>query len=178
MVKKVNYQVLRSIDKVELRKYPKLLLATVTGLDENEAFNLLFNYITGSNRTQQKVEMTAPVISSQKIEMTAPVISTVSAMSFVMPEKFNINTVPTPNNPRVMIEEVQGSTIAVLRFSGHTNTNVVNRYKNELLTVLKKNNIKPTGDPFLMRYNSPFMPGFLRRNELGIKVVDKARNIK
>ena len=76
MVKKVDYQVLRSIEKVEIRKYPKLLIATVMGLSDNDAFSLLFNYISGSNKKNQKVDMTAPVLTSEKIEMTAPVIST------------------------------------------------------------------------------------------------------
>jgi hypothetical protein len=41
----------------------------------------------------------------------------------------------------------------------------------ELLRVLKENGISTRGSPFLMRYNSPFAPGFLRRNEVGVEVV-------
>ena len=160
MVKKVEYQVLKSLENVEIRKYPKLLLATVNGLNDNDAFNLLFKYITGSNRTNQKLEMTAPVISSSKV------------MSFVMPEKYNINDIPQPTNPRVTIEERQSSKIAVIRVKGNASTKDVTRFQNELLNILSKNNIKTQGKPFLMRYNSPFMPGFFRRNEIGINVLD------
>ena len=172
MVKKVEYQVLRTIDKVEIRKYPKLLLASVSDLSDNDAFSLLFNYISGSNQKDQKVDMTAPVLTSEKIEMTAPVFSSKSKMSFVMPAKFTIHNIPKPSNPNVKIEELPAAKLAVIRFKGYTRQKDVNKYKNALLNVLAQNNIKTEGEPVLMRYNSPFAPGFIRRNEIGIKVVD------
>jgi hypothetical protein len=170
MVKKVEYQVLKTIDKVEFRKYPKLLLATVTGLSDNDAFGILFNYITGSNRNSEKVDMTAPVITSEKIEMTAPVISSDRKMSFVMPTKYSISNVPKPNNPQVIIEELPEATLAVIRFKGYAGVKDVEKYKAELLKVLSEQKIKTEGEPVLMRYNSPFAPGFIRRNEVGAKV--------
>jgi hypothetical protein len=171
MVKKVEYQVLKTIEKVEFRKYPKLLLATVVGLSDNDAFGVLFNFITGSNRAKEKVEMTAPVITSEKIEMTAPVISSDRKMSFVMPTKYNISNVPKPNNPQVIIEELPAATLAVIKFKGYAGEKDVEKYKAELLNVLSKNEIKTVGEPVLMRYNSPFAPGFIRRNEIGVKVI-------
>ena len=171
MVKKVDYQVLRTIDKVEIRKYPKLLLATVSGLSDNDAFGILFSFITGSNRKAQKIDMTAPVLTSEKIEMTAPVISSENKMSFVMPEKFTLDSVPKPNNPRVTIEELPAAKLAVIRFKGYAKQKDVDKYKTELLDILVKHNIKTDGEPVLMRYNSPFAPGFMRRNEVGIKIM-------
>ncbi len=172
MVKKVEYKVLRTIDNIQLRKYPKLLLATVSGLPDNDAFGILFNYITGSNRSSERVDMTAPVLTSEKIEMTAPVISSENKMSFVMPKNFSIDNIPKPNNPKVIIEELPAAKLAVLRFKGYARQKDVNKNKNELLTVLAQNNIKTEGEPILMRYNSPFAPGFMRRNEIGIRVIE------
>jgi effector-binding domain-containing protein len=171
MVKKVEYQLLKTIDKVEIRKYPKLLLATVFGLSDNDAFGLLFNYISGSSQSKRKVEMTAPVFTSEKIEMTAPVISSDKKMSFVMPTKFSNDNIPKPNNSQVKIEELPAAELAVIRFKGYAHQKDVNEYKNKLLSVLAKNNFKTDGEPVLMRYNSPFATGFIRRNEVGIKVV-------
>ena len=172
MVKKVQYQVVKTIDRVEVRKYPRLLLATVTGLPDNDAFGVLFNYITGSNHRSEKVDMTAPVITSEKIEMTSPVISTDRKMSFVMPAKYNLSNIPKPNNPQVIIEELLAQKLAVIRFKGYAGEKDVNKYKSELLSVLSQNNIKTAGEAVLMRYNSPFAPGFLRRNEIGIRIKD------
>jgi hypothetical protein len=172
MVKKVEYQILRTIGNVEVRKYPKLLLATVVGLSDNDAFGVLFNYITGSNRSSVKVDMTAPVITSEKIEMTAPVLSSNQKMSFVMPLNYTLSNIPKPNNPQVIIEELPAQKLAVIRFKGYAGQRDVNKYKSELLKVLGKNNIKTDGEPVLMRYNSPFAPGFMRRNEVGVSVID------
>ena len=52
---------------------------------DDAGFNLLFAYISGSNKPREKIPMTAPVITSQKIPMTAPVVSDAGSMSFVMP---------------------------------------------------------------------------------------------
>ncbi len=171
MVKKVDYQVIRSIGNVEIRKYPKLLLATVSGLTDNYAFGILFKYITGSNRKNKKAEMTTPVITSEKIEMTAPVISSENKMSFIMPADFTISNIPKPINPQVIIEELPSANLAVIRFKGYASPKDVNKYKKQLLRILAQNNIKTEGESILMIYNSPFAPGFIRRNEVGIRVL-------
>ena len=92
-------------------------------------------------------------------------------MSFVMPAKFSIDNIPKPNNLQVTIEELPAVELAVIRFKGYARQKDVDKYKNELLEVLAQNNIKTHGEPVLMRYNSPFAPGFIRRNEVGIKVL-------
>jgi hypothetical protein len=135
MVKKVGYQVVKSIDNVEIRKYPKLLLATVSGLQDNDAFSLLFNYISGSNRKAEKVEMTAPVLTSQKIDMTAPVISSRSKMSFVMPANYTFENIPKPNNPKVVLQELPPTKMAVIRFKGYAKQKDVKKHENELLNI-------------------------------------------
>lgn len=40
----------------------------------------------------------------------------------------------------------------------------------ELIKTLQNNNIETKGQPFLMRYNDPWTPPFLRRNEVAIEV--------
>ena len=172
MVKKVDYLVLKTIENVELRNYPKLLLATVSGQSDSDAFGILFNYITGSNHKTQKIDMTAPVITSEKIEMTSTVILEKNKMSFVMPQKFTLENIPKPNNPQITVEELPAAKFAVIRFKGYTRQKDVEKYNAELLTFLARNNIKTEGEPVLMRYNSPFAPGFMRRNEVGIKILD------
>ena len=89
-----------------------------------------------------------------------------------MPPRFNISNIPKPNNPRVIIEKREAAKIAVIRFRGYANSKDVDRFSDELLSMLKKNHIKTVGGTFLMRYNSPFAPGFIRRNEVGIKLLD------
>jgi DNA gyrase inhibitor GyrI len=170
MVEKVSYEVIKKIDDVEIRKYPKIILAVVEGYEGDSGFNLLFNYISGNNKTKKQIQMTAPVITSEKIPMTAPVISKEDYMAFVLPPTYNKETVPVPTNLEVKIENQPEKTLAVLRFSGKTSRKKVEKQIEKLFALLKNNNIKIINEPILMRYNSPFAPGFLRRNEVAVEI--------
>lgn len=172
MVEKANYDILKKINVVEIRKYPKMLLAIVEGYTGDSGFNLLFNYITGHNKTQKKIPMTAPVITSEKIPMTAPVITRADFMAFVLPSFYSTETVPMPLNSEVKIKVQPEKIYAVLRFSGRTSKNHVQKQIEKLSLILINQNIKIKDEPILMRYNSPFTPGFLRRNEIAIEIND------
>ncbi|MDD4307741.1 MAG: heme-binding protein [Thermoplasmata archaeon] len=171
MVETVKFDVLRKIGDVEIRQYPEILLATVTGIEDDSSFGILFNYISGQNRSRKKVPMTSPVISSEKISMTAPVISNGRFFTFVLPDNYTLETVPKPDDSRVTIHLQPARKFAVLRFSGKANAAAVERESGKLLKSLSDNGIPTRGDIFLMRYNSPFAPGFMRRNEVGIEIV-------
>ncbi len=170
MVEKVKYKIIKNINDIEIRKYPELILAVVEGNEENNEFGLLFNYISGNNKTQKKIDMTAPVITSEKIKMTAPVITQKNYMAFVMPSIYTKDTIPTPLNPEIKIKIEPERILAVLRFSGYATKNKIERYKEKLIFELKSHNIKIKNDPILMRYNSPFAPGFIRRNEIAVEI--------
>lgn len=170
MVEKVQYEVAKKIKDVEIRKYPKMIFAVVEGYADDNGFSVLFNYISGHNTAQQKIPMTAPVITSEKIPMTAPVITKYKYMAFVFPSFYTKETVPIPKNTEVKIKIQKEKTFAVLRFSGKTSNIRVQQRIQQLLHVLKTNNIPVKNDPILMRYNSPFAPGFLRRNEVAVEI--------
>ena len=168
MVEKAEYTVVRAIGSVEIREYPTLIVARVEG-HRDGAFNILFKFITGNNRQRAEVAMTAPVIS-ESIEMTAPVLSEAESMSFVMPKKFKLDTVPEPLDERVKIVEVPGRYLGVLRFSGRWNGSIFERRSGELLEVLEGAGMKTRGSVFSMLYNPPYTPWFMRRNEVAVEV--------
>jgi hypothetical protein len=174
MVEHVRYDVVKKMDTVEIRRYPKILLATVKGMPDNEAFSILFEYIAGKNRSSKNIQMTAPVISSEhspeKIPMTVPVVSGRNSFSFVMPSSYSVYTIPEPADSRMVIEDVPERLVAVITFRGRTGPRTVQKRTEALLGVLKRHSIQPRDEPFLMRYNPPFTPGFLRRNEIGVQV--------
>ena len=170
MVEIAGYEEAGRTGEVEFREYPELILASVTGQGDNSAFGRLFSYISGENRTRKKLSMTAPVITSQKIEMTAPVISDTSSFSFVMPLKYRLEEIPEPLDSRVRIQRIPARRLAVIRFKGYARKKSVNEVKSRLLSILQNKGITTTGEPFLMRYNSPWTPGFMRRNEIGIEI--------
>lgn len=176
MAEKVQYEVVKKIDNMEVRQYPSIILATVEGDQDNSAFRILFDYIQGNNRTRKKVPMTAPVISSERIPMTAPVVSGEDAFSFVLPDNMTMDTAPIPDDKRIKIHSIPKRTLAVLQFSGRVNDRLLSRKNEELFSILKNNRINFKGHPFLMRYNSPFMPAPFRRNEVAIEIVDMENN--
>ncbi|HOX36141.1 MAG TPA: heme-binding protein, partial [Methanoregulaceae archaeon] len=164
------YTVTGTTGEIEFRHYPALVLATVDTADDNEGFSLLFDYISGSNKPREKIPMTAPVITAQKIPMTAPGVSDAASMSFVLPAGTTREATPDPLDSRVRIVTVPEREIAVIRFSGYAPPEDVEAATSRLQAGLKTSGIGTTGQPFLMRYDSPWTPGFLRRNEVAIGI--------
>jgi hypothetical protein len=168
MVESISYEVVKKLERVEIRKYPLMVAARVDGYGDG-GFNLLFNFISGKNSQRSKVAMTAPVVS-EKIAMTAPVLSEGGSLAFVMPEGYTLETTPQPVDGRVKIVEYPPRYLAALRFSGRWTARAFEARSGELLNELRKLGIEPKGEPFSMRYNAPFTPWFMRRNEVAVEV--------
>lgn len=169
MIETARYDVIIEEGAFELRRYPEMLVAQVDS-SVGSPFNRLFRYISGENKANTKISMTSPVITSEKIAMTSPVINASNSMAFVVPSKYNRETVPEPTDPEVTIKEVPERYIASVRFRGLAWKNEVEKQTNRLQMWLAEKEITSTGIPFLMQYNPPFIPGFLRRNEVGVEV--------
>ena len=171
MVQSVKYELVKKLGNVEIRHYPKIVIAKVSNL-EADSFGLLFRFISGNNMQKEKVKMTTPVVS-QEIKMTSPVLSDFSNqgyMAFVMPPDFSMYTTPLPLDSRVKIEEVPSRLVAVLRFSGSWSEAHFEEKTKELLQELTSAKMAIVGSVFTMLYNPPFTPSFLRRNEVAIEV--------
>ena len=170
----------------EVRSYPALVAAqvSVTGTRDEASsagFKLLAGYIFGGNTRRQSIAMTAPVVQakpdSQTIAMTAPVIQTAAPGSaeawtvrFIMPASFTLATLPTPNDARVQLLALPPARYAVVTFSGLANEDDVVKRTAELDTFMAEHALKAAGPPALARYNPPWTPWFMRRNEVQIPV--------
>lgn len=166
MVRSVPYEIVRHMGEAELRRYDDLVLATVYDLEEDESFELLFRYISGSNESGAKLPMITPVVT----RTANPAGSRPEGqMSFVLPVGVELGKAPKPNDPRVVLERKEGGFFAVMRFRGRAEEDDVGRMIEELLGELKEADFITDGRPFVMRYNSPFMPSFMRRNEVAVR---------
>ncbi|MEP6781792.1 MAG: heme-binding protein [Gemmatimonadaceae bacterium] len=163
-------------DAYDIRVYEPFLVAEVLveGTAESassEGFRLLAAYIFGANGGSLKLAMTAPVTQTAvKLPMTAPVTQSRDAggfrVRFVMPAGYTLNTLPAPNDSRVTLREVSEQRVAVLRYSGRwTEANYAERVA-ALRASLAADGLTPHGEPVLARYNAPYVPAFLRRNEV------------
>lgn len=184
------YQIVRSYDGFEVRRYPAHLLAEVIvdGTFEdagNRAFRYLFAYISGENQASQKVSMTAPVVQDVapgKISMTAPVLqqgvevqgddggTPMFRVAFVLPEGFTIENAPWPKNPNVHLRAVPESIAAVVRFSGRWSTLSYQRHLQSLRIALREAGLASIGTPRFARFDPPFKPWFLRHNEIVLDI--------
>jgi hypothetical protein len=181
-VEEAKYNVLREEDQFELREYESHILAEILVDGEfedagSEAFGRLFKYISGNNKQQQKVAMTSPVgqePSSQKIDMTSPVSQQEQdgkwIISFMMPASFTLKNTPEPKDVNVSIREVPVRLIAAVRYSGFWSEKNYLSNLAELQDWIANNRLIPVGKPIWARYNPPFMPWFLRRNEILVPV--------
>ena len=169
---------------IEVRSYPALVAAqvTVTGTrDEasNAGFKLLAGYIFGSNKRKQSIAMTAPVVQealgSEKIAMTAPVLQTSTpgqptswTVRFIMPKQYTLDSLPVPNDAKVQLLALPPSRFAVVTFSGLAREADVAARTAELNAFLASRSLQAAGAAALARYNPPWTPWFMRRNEVWV----------
>ena len=167
-----------------VREYPALVVAevTVAGTQDqaaNAGFRLLAGYIFGGNTPREKIAMTAPVVQQRSTEgeniaMTAPVTQSGKdgrwTVRFVMPSGYTLQTLPKPNDARVKLLELPPARVAVVRFSGLVSERDVERQTGLLREFMASKKLRAAGEPSLARYNPPWTPWFLRRNEVMLPV--------
>ncbi|MFM1895036.1 MAG: hypothetical protein RLZZ385_110 [Pseudomonadota bacterium] len=168
-LEKPSYTVVAEADGIEFRRYESYLVAETLVTDvadynaaANEGFRRLFDYISGDNQPADKIAMTAPVQQYRQDQGWL--------ISFMVPTKYRLADAPQPADPRVRIREVQGQLTAALRFSGRWTGRNIEAHRDQLLEQLAALGVTPTGDVASAAYNPPFMPPFMRRNEMLVPV--------
>jgi effector-binding domain-containing protein len=181
-IEEPQYRVLEKSGNFELRQYQSYIEAETLVEGDfsevgNEGFRRLVAYIKGENRKKQGIPMTAPVTqeaASEKIPMTAPVgqekVPGKWRITFVMPSSYTMSTLPEPLDPRISLVEIPGRLMAVIRYSGTWSQARYAAKERELREFIKEKSLKIVGEPLWARYNPPFVPWFLRRNEVMIPV--------
>jgi hypothetical protein len=179
------YSVVKKDGAVEIRDYQGYITAQVNvSSDYNKAlysgFMGLFNYISGKNTNRSKINMTAPVTQekrdvSEKIPMTAPVTSekiknNQYTISFIMAAKYTLDSLPVPEDKNITFNKIEPHRAAVISFSGRMDEVLANKKMAELGEWLDKNNMKPKSNFIMAQYNPPWIPGFMRKNEIIVEV--------
>ena len=160
-----QFDVITRTDDYEVRQYEPYVVAEVdvSGASaDNQAFRMLAGYIFGDNDKGEKMKMTAPVESREERQSTN--------YAFVMESKYTMSTLPAPVNERIRLTERPARIVAVRRFSGRWSDANIAKNERRLLTDLAASGVTTLGPVELARYNSPFTPWFLRRNEVMVPV--------
>ena len=181
-VEEAKYEVVKEDGRFEIRDYEPYILAEIVISNTlkqagNDAFRPLFRYISGANTKKSEIAMTAPVSqekASQKIPMTAPVSQEQAeegwAVSFMMPANTTLATLPKPDNDKIKLRTVAARRMASVRYSGTWSEKRYNKFLKKLEVWIKENELEVTGQPVWARYNPPFKPWFLRRNEILVPI--------
>jgi SOUL heme-binding protein len=169
MTEQQPYEVLQEYPDFELRRYPDHLVAeTEVGgpfeLAGNVAFPRLARYIGGRNRSSRKLAMTAPVVQEQDPRSRHYVVG------FVMPADVSAEDLPDPVDSRVHTRRLSTETAAALRFSGRWSRSSFEKHAAQLLAALDSAGLEVVGNPRYARFDPPWTPWFLRRNEVVVPV--------
>jgi hypothetical protein len=197
-IEEPKYTLISQKNGYEIREYGDYILAetTISGAENRheasrKGFSIIAGYIFGDNIKKDKISMTVPVnteestsekiamtapVNTEKIEMTMPVNtkeeadSAIYNVSFVMPSKYTLETLPEPNDKRVKLREVPAHKVAVRRFSWTTSESAFKKNEAELLKALSRDGVETVGAVNVARYNTPLTIPFMLRNEVHIEV--------
>ena len=178
MTEKQAYEVVRSFPEFELRRYAPHVVAEVlvrASFEDagNAAFRTLLGYISGQNRSSSKVAMTAPVLQRDSRSMLAPEPLDQArsgegeyAVAFVLPSSFTLANAPVPTSPEVQLRERPATLAAVRRYRGRWTASSFEEHRHALDRAVRTAGLTPVGPPRWARFDPPFMPWPLRRNEV------------
>ncbi len=163
-----KYEVIKSYDKFEIRRYEPALFSSVIlekkGYKENsgEGFRILAGYIFGGNESNEKIAMTSPV---------AMELGDTSKMMFMVPESYQLENLPTPNNSKIVFEKKEEKIMAAIQFSGWADDEKIEKYKLILINELEKEKLLTNGKFTFLGYNAPFELTN-RRNEVIVELIN------
>ena len=167
MTEQQRYTVIETLGReplVELRAYEACTVADVVvqGSVEraaNTGFGPLVSYISS-----HQLAMTAPVLQEP-----APGAGT-WLVSFVLPGGAAVDAYPAPADQRVTLRELPGHRALALRWSGRWTEQALARRSAELLQAAGAAGLTTVGPVRWARYDPPWTPAFMRRNEVIVTV--------
>ena len=166
-IERQKYRVVKAEKGFELRYYPPATFATVKSSAKSyrelssSGFRKIAGYIFGGNESSTKIAMTSPVhmdINEKE-----------SSMSFVMPSKYDLESLPKPNDAKVEIHETPGEYLAAIEFGGFANDASIRKHADELKQLLNGKGIKIIGNFRYLGYNPPYQI-IARKNEIVVAV--------
>ena len=170
MTQRQEFTVLRTYKDFELREYLPCVLAEVKvsaqySSASSIAFGSLFKYISKGNQGSQKIAMTAPVIAAQKPDKQR---DDEWYVSFVMPSGSTFGHLPHPNDPQVVLRELDKEICVAKSFRGRASEELSRKIVDQLRASAARENIALSDETRICRFDPPFKPGLLHYNEIVI----------
>ena len=160
------YKVTKVYDNFEIRNYESTLFTSVKHSTKNykesssKGFSILAGYIFGDNDKNEKIAITSPVAMTLEDSMT---------MLFMVPKKFEKETLPQPNQAEIVFKNEPAKTVAAITFNGWADDEKIERYKQDLKLALDTQKIPYTNRFYFLGYNAPYEV-FNRKNEVIVEL--------
>ena len=159
-----SYILIQKLGKnIEIREYPAQIWATVRGLEQDEAFNILSGFVLGKNERQEKIGMIFPIIAFNSNEGRT--------IAFIMSSRYRLRTLPKPYRDEIKFELGAPKKMASITFSGSLTPDTFDMNFRLLQEILKNNKIIWNEPPYLFQYNEPRTPPFMRKNECVVQII-------
>jgi DNA gyrase inhibitor GyrI len=152
------YEVVRKEGRFEVRDYPAITVVETVMTDSDDGFNRLFRFISGQNEGEQKISMTTPVFMAGG--------ESGRTMAFVLPASISLDQAPRPNDDRVRVRELPAGRFVVFCFSGGRRAALEAETLETLEAWMKEEDLEILSTPIYGYFDPPWIPGFLRRNEV------------
>lgn len=154
---KLTYTVIKKEDHIEIRQYDPYMMMKVKRAS-NQGFGVLFQYISGYNTKQQKIQMTVPVLSD---------VDSAEYIAFTMPKE-HIEDYPDPLDSNIQMIKIPAKYYLSISFKGS------HHHAKRALEALKQyaevHKIEWMGEPILLRYQGPFTLPFLKDNDVMVEI--------
>jgi len=171
-----DFRALTSDGDYQIRDYPAVTVAeTLVEGPRRDAldrgFRILADYIFAKSRDGEKLEMTVPVMQDGGDPMASdpPLfdddLEGAWRTRFVMPDGRSSSDLPEPPEG-VELVELPPRKVAVVSFTGVANDRLLAEQEDRLRGWLARRGEATEAEPEYAFYNSPMIPGPLRRNEV------------
>ena len=171
-----DYRTLASDGDFQIRGYPALTVAETIVFGPrkwalDEAYRALASYISAKTRDGEQLPMTVPVMmdSGDPMASDPPLFDDELEggwrTRFVMPAGRSKADLPEPNDG-VELVDIEPRRVGVVSFSGRPGDRGLAEQEDRLRGWLARHGEASEAEPEYAFYNSPVIPGPLRRNEV------------
>ncbi len=179
-IEKPNYKVILEKDIFAIRDYASVMVVETEVFSSRreaagDAFPRLFRYISGENEDNLEISMTSPVaqtLANQNDDDPAERWM----VRFFLPRNMAEENIPLPSEKGVTVSKLKAQRFASVFFRGSQSDKKIEENTAKLKGFITQNGYEVSGRPIYAFYDPPFIPWFLRDNEILLPVKLNQKN--
>ena len=180
-IEQPNYKVILEKEIFAIRDYTSVMAVETEVFSSRrgatgDAFRRLFRYISGENEDDLEISMTSPVaqtLANQNDGASAERW----IVRFFLPRDMAEENIPLPSEKGVTVSRLNAQRFASVSFRGSQSDKKILENTAKLKAFISQNGYEVSGRPIYAFYDPPFIPWFLRDNEILLPVKLNQQNI-